>query len=142
MKVTAGFLLVRIGERRVGLQLNQVQEVVQVGEVHPVPVRDTAVRGLVRVHGRMVPLVHLGLLLEGKAGPAVPSSTGVVVALADRRICLEVDDAEVLAREVVLPVPPGEALPWALGVARYGEWLVPILDLPAISSRLMETAAT
>lgn len=142
MKATAGFLLVRIGERRVGLQLHQVQEVVLFGEVHPVPVRDTAVRGLVRVHGQLVPLVHLGSLLEGKGGPAVPSSTGVVVTLGDRRICLEVDDAEVLAHEVVLPAPPGEALPWALGVARYGEWLVPILDLPAIGSRLTEAAAT
>jgi chemotaxis signal transduction protein len=142
VKVRAGFLLVRIGDRRVGLQLHQVLEVVQVGEVHPVPVRDNAVRGLVRIHGRLIPLVHLGSLLEGKAGPAEPGSTGVVIALTDRRICLEVDDAEVLAHEPVLPAPPGEALPWALGVARYGERLVPILDLPAISSRLMEAAAT
>jgi chemotaxis signal transduction protein len=43
-----------------------VLEVVPLGEVHPVPVMETAVRGLVAVHGRMLPLVHLASLLEGR----------------------------------------------------------------------------
>ena len=136
-----GFLLVRVGERRLGLLLEQVREVIQLGEVHPVPVRESAVRGLIHVHGRMLPLAHLGSLLDGISCPAQLSTVGVIVALADRRICLELDDAEVLARDPVLPVPPGDSLPYAIGVARYKEWLVPILDLPAISSRMMEAAA-
>ena len=138
---TKGFLLVRVGERRLGLLLEQVLEVIQLGEVHAVPVRESAVRGLIHVHGRMLPLAHLGSLLDGTRCPLQMGTVGVVVALTDRRICLEVDDAEILAREPVLPVPPGDSLPWAVGVARYGDWLVPILDLPAISSRLTEAAA-
>jgi purine-binding chemotaxis protein CheW len=137
-----GFLLVRVDGRRLGLQLGQVLQVVQLGDVRPVPVTDMAVRGLVSVHGRMLPLVHLGALLEGKGCPAGAGGMGVVVTLGGRRFCLEVDDAEVLVREPVLPVPPGEALPWAVGVARYAEGLVPLLDLPALSSRLTEAAAT
>jgi chemotaxis signal transduction protein len=140
VKITGGFLLVRVGERRLGLQLEQVLEVIQLGEVHSVPVRESAVRGLIRVRGRMVPLAHLGSLLDGTPCPVQLSTVGVVIALAGRRLCLELDDAEVLARDPVLPVPPGDSLPWALGVARCGEWLVPILDLPAISSRLTEAA--
>jgi chemotaxis signal transduction protein len=136
-----GFLLVRVGERRLGLLLEQVLEVIQLGEVHPVPVGQLAVRGLIHVHGRMLPLAHLGCLLDGTSCPVQVGTVGVVVALADRRICLELDDAEVLARDPVLPVPPGDSLPWAIGVARHKEWLVPILDLPAISSRLTEAAA-
>jgi hypothetical protein len=42
----------------------------------------------------------------------------------------------------VLPVPPGETLPWAVGLARVEEDLVPVLDAVAISSRLMETVPT
>jgi len=53
-----------------------------------------------------------------------------------------VEDAEVLVRETALPVPPGETLPWAVGVARHAEGLVPLLDLPALSSRLTEAAAS
>jgi hypothetical protein len=65
---------------------------------------------------------------------------GVVITVDGRRICLEIEEAEILVREAALPVPPGETLPWAIGVARHGEALVPLLDLPALSSRLMEAA--
>jgi hypothetical protein len=69
-------------------------------------------------------------------------NVGVVVNLSGRRVCLEVEDAEVLVRGTALPVPPGETLPWAVGVARHAEGLVPLLDLPALSSRLTEAAAS
>jgi chemotaxis signal transduction protein len=117
----SGFLLVRVGERRVGLQLAHVVEVTHLSEV---------------------PLVHLGSLLDHKSCPPGSGTIGVVVILTGRRVCLEVDDAEVLVREPVLPVPPGEALPWAVGVARYGDGLVPLLDLAALSSRFTEAAVT
>jgi chemotaxis signal transduction protein len=137
------FLLVRVGQRRLGLLLDQVLEVIQLKEVHPVPVVETAVRGLIAVHGRMLPLVHLGSLLEGSPPPDGDGGTmGVVVSVAGKRVCLEVEDAELLVREAVLPVPAGEGLPWAVGVARYAGGLVPLLDLPALSSRLTEAAAT
>lgn len=140
MSAKSGFLLVRAGQRLVGLPLTQVLEVTSVGEVHPVPVIDRAMRGLVAVHGRTMPLVHLESLLDGKPCPATTGSVGVVVAVDGRRICLEIEEAEILVRERALPVPPGETLPWAIGVARHGEDLVPLLDLPALSSRLMEAA--
>jgi hypothetical protein len=55
-------------------------------------------------------------------------------------MCLEIEEAEILVRDPVMPVPPGETLPWAIGVARHGDNLVPLLDLPALSSRLLEAA--
>ena len=57
-------------------------------------------------------------------------------------MCLEIDDAEVVVRQPAMPVPPGSTLPWAIGVARYSEELVPLLDLTALSSRFMEVAPT
>ncbi len=136
-----GFLLVRSDSRRIGLPLAQVLGVVLLGDVRPVPVVLPAVRGLVAVHGRMLPLIHLGALLTG--GPSLTrGDVGVIVSVDGRRVCLEVEDAEILVREAALSVPPGEALPWAVGVARYGDGLVPLLDLAALSTRLMEVAAT
>ena len=137
----SGFLLVRAGDRRVGLDLSQVIEVTQLGPVHPVPAVEPALRGVVAVHGRMVPVVHLGSLLAGVGYPAETGGVAVLVKLDGGRVCFEVDEAEILMREPALPVPPGEALPWAVGVARHPEGLVPLLDLPALSSRLMEAAA-
>lgn len=139
---SGGFLLVRAGGRRVGLEVSQVLEVTQLGPVYPLPAVEPAIRGISAVQGRMMLVVHLGSLLAGVRCPAEVGSIAVLVALDGRRICLEVDEAEILMREPALPVPPGEALPWAVGVARHSDGLVPLLDLSALSSRLMEAAST
>jgi chemotaxis signal transduction protein len=136
-----GFLLVRAGSRSVGLELSHVIAIAQLGEVRPVPVIEPAVRGLVAVHGRMVPLVHLASLLEGTAYPPHAGTVGVVVMVGGRRVCLEVEEADTLLREPALPVPPGETLPWVVGVARHAGELVPLLDLSALSSRLLEATS-
>jgi chemotaxis signal transduction protein len=138
---TGGFLLVRAGNRRVGLELSQVIEVTQLGTVHPVPGVEPALRGIAAIHGRMVPVIHLGSLLDAVAYPAEPGSVGVLVNVEGRRVCLEIEDAEILVHEAALPVPPGETLPWAVGVARHSSGLVPLLDLSALSSRLMEAGS-
>ena len=140
-RAAGGFLLVRTGRRRVGLALSHVVEVAQVGAVHPVPSVEPAVRGVVAVHGRLVPVVHLGALIEAIPCPPASSSLVVVVALDGRKICLEIDDAEIVVREPALPVPPGSTLPWAVGVARHPEGLVPLLDLEALSSRFTEVSS-
>jgi chemotaxis signal transduction protein len=138
----AGFLLVRAGGRGVGLELAHVLEIAQLGVVHPVPAVEPAVRGVVAMQGRTTPVVHLGALLEGASHPTEPGGVGVLVAVNGRRLCLEVDEAETLSQETALPVPPGEAMPYAIGVARHGDVLVPLLDLTALSSRLMESSST
>ncbi|HJR15379.1 MAG TPA: chemotaxis protein CheW [Gemmatimonadales bacterium] len=137
-----GFLLVRTGARRVGLELAQVIEVIQVGTVHHVPSREPAVRGVADVHGRIMPVVHLGALLDCADCPAAGGDLVVVVLVDGRRVCLEIDDAEVVVREAALPVPPGSSLPWAIGVARHAGELVPLLDLTALSSRFVEALPT
>jgi len=37
-----------------------------------------------------------------------------------------------------VPVPPGQALPWALGVVRTAHEVVPVLDVAAVGNRLVE----
>ena len=64
-----------------------------------------------------------------------------VVTVDGRRVGLEIDDAEVVVREPALPVPPGATFPWAIGVARHPEGLVPLLDLAALSARFMEASS-
>jgi chemotaxis signal transduction protein len=138
-RAEGGFLVVRTGARRVGLELAQVIEVIQVSAVHPVPSQEPAVRGVVNVNGRIMAVVHLGALLEsGICPPASGDLIVVVVTVDGLRVCLEIDDAEVVVREPALPVPPGSTLPWAIGVARHADELVPLLDLTALSARFIE----
>jgi chemotaxis signal transduction protein len=135
-----GWLLVRAGGRRVGLALDQVIEVLDLGPVYPVPSTEPAVRGVTSSRGRLVPLVHLASLLDGPGIAASGGGTAVMVRLGGRRVCLEVDDAEEVLREPGLPVPEDASLPFAVAVARQPDGIVPLLDLTAIGARISETA--
>ncbi len=138
----AGHLLVRARQRLVGLPLDQVVEVLDPGAAFSVPSREPSMRGVAIVRGRILPLVHLGALLDGAPCPVQRSETAVLVELAGRRLCLEVEDAESVLYEPGLPVPPGSTLPWAAAVARTEAGLVPLLDLVALGSRISETPAS
>jgi purine-binding chemotaxis protein CheW len=134
-----GFLLVRAEGRMYGLPVGRVLEVADVGQVLDVPRALPAVRGLTPLRGRLVPLIHLAALLTGGAAPAAPGRTVVLVELGrggGRQVAFEVDDADAVVREPVLPVPRGQSLPWATGVAEQDGTLVPILDLEALGDRI------
>ncbi len=135
-----GWLLVRAGGRRVGLSLEQVVEVLDLGPVYPVPSLDRAVRGVTASRGRLVPLVHLAALLDERIASDSGGGTAVLMRIGPRRVCLEVDEAEEVLREPGLPVPPEVSLPFAVAVSRQPEGIVPLLDLTAVGARISETA--
>ena len=141
MSAGAGHLLVRAGGRVVGLPLTQVVEVLDPGTAFPVPSIEPAVRGVAVIRGRILPLVHLGALLEGRPCPPERTEIGVLVEVGGRRLCLEIDEAESVLYERGLPVQAGNALPWAAGVARTEHGLIPLLDLAALGTRFSETSA-
>ncbi len=136
----AGWLLVRAGGRLAGLPLSRVVEVLPPGGVHSVPSRESFVRGIASVRGRLVIVVHLGAMLEGVPCPPVRGEASVMVEVDGRRLCLEVDDAEEVLLGTGLPIPHGTTLPWASAVARHRDGLVPLLDLDALGARIRETA--
>jgi chemotaxis signal transduction protein len=133
-----GYLLVRAEGKAYGLPVNRVLEVGDAGEVLAVPRSLPAMRGLTPLRGRLVPLVHLAAFLTGRAAPPIPEHrTVVLVELGGRPVALEVDEADAVVREQPLPVPRGQMLPWAAGVAEGEEGeLVPILDFDALSEKL------
>jgi len=134
--VSVGFLLVRAERRAYGLPLDRVVEVADLTEVLEVPRAEAAMRGLTPLRGRLVPLVHLAAFLGQRAPPVERGRAVVLVELHGRFVALEVDDAEAVVREAALPLPEGESLPWATGVAPRQDGLVPILDLDALGDRI------
>ncbi len=136
-----GYLLVRAGGRRVGLALAQVVEVLDPGPTYPVPAVEPAVRGVTSVRGRILPLIHLGALLEGTGCPEARGEVAIVVRLDGRTLCLEVEEAETVLKDPGLAVPSGTALAWAVAVARTDDGLVPLLDLTALGARIKEDPA-
>jgi chemotaxis signal transduction protein len=135
------YLLVTIGGREVGLAIEHVLEVVDLAGTFPVPAQEPAMRGVVDVRGRLIPVFHLGALLDGSGCPDARSDVGILARLSGAQVCLEVDAAEAVVAEAVLPVPPGERLPWAVGVAQREGTLVPILDIKALGARLQGAGA-
>jgi len=137
-----GYLLVRAEGRAYGLPVGRVLEVADAGRVLDVPRSLPAVRGLTPLRGRLVPLIHLGAFLGGRAAPPEAGRTVVLVELrgggggGDRQVAFEVDDADAVVREQAMPVPRGQSLPWAVGVAERDGALVPILDLEALGDRI------
>ncbi|OLB48840.1 MAG: hypothetical protein AUI08_09760 [Gemmatimonadetes bacterium 13_2_20CM_2_65_7] len=120
-----------------GLPVGRVLEVGDATEVLSIPRKLPAVRGLTPLRGRLVPLIHLGAFLSGRPAPAVEGVlTVVLVELAGKQVAFEVDDADAVVREEPLPVPRGQTLPWAAGVAERESGLVPILDLDALGDRI------
>lgn len=145
-----GYLLVRADGKSYGLPVGRVLEVGDATEVLAIPRKLPAVRGLTPLRGRLVPVIHLGAFLAGKEAPASDpvggARTVVLVQLGvgggsaggGRQVAFEVDDADAVVREEPLPVPRGQTLPWAVGVAEQADdaGLVPILDLDALGDRI------
>ena len=132
-----GYLLVRSEGKSYGLPVGAVLEVGDATEVLSIPRKLPAVRGLTPLRGRLVPLIHLGAFLSGRPAPAVEGVlTVVLVELAGKHVAFEVDDVDAVVREQPLPVPRGQTLPWAAGVAERENGLVPILDLDALGDRI------
>jgi purine-binding chemotaxis protein CheW len=137
-----GYLLVRAGGQSYGLPVARVLEVGDATEILSVPRKIPSVRGLTPLRGRLVPLVHLGAFLTGGDVPAAERAAARTVVLVElgggarKQVAFEVDDVDAVIREQPLPVPPGQALSWASGVAAQGDRLVPILDLDALGDRI------
>ena len=134
----SGYLLVTAGGRPVGLPVEYLEAVTECGAYSMVPSSEPALRGVATVRGTTVPVVHLGTLLSGGVLPAERGGTAVLVTIGGRKLCLEVDDADIVVHEPAMPVPPDAAMPWARAVVRRPEGLVPLLDLSALGARLME----
>jgi chemotaxis signal transduction protein len=130
-----------VGSRRIGLPLADVIEVIEPGPVYPVPAQEAAVRGVTTAREDIMPLVHLGALLDGTPCPERRGAATILVRVDGRPICLEVDDAEEVLNEPGHPVPRGSTLPFAAAVARGPDGLVPLLDLTALVARISETTS-
>lgn len=130
------YLLVRSGPARYGVPLADVVEVVDAMEVVRVPGAHPAVRGVSPVRGRLLPRVHLDGLLKGQAGPADPPPTLIVAGRAERSVAFEVDEVDLQAQGDILPLPAEWEGPSAIGVARHGGEMVPVLDVRALVARL------
>ena len=132
------YLTVRAGTRWMGLPLLSVVEVVTVETVLPAPARHHALRGVVPIRDRLLPLIHLGAFVSGEELGEY-STTAVVVTEGVLSIALEVDEADDVVRDAPDPARNDADVSWTLGLATAGDRVMPIIDIAALVDRLRET---
>jgi len=134
---TAGFLVVRTGVERYGVDLASVEEVVDLAVPATVPGRLPAFRGVTRWRGRHLSVLHLGALMEGAAPPPERGDTALVVRLGGSAVALEVDAVEDVVEGGGASVGASQTA-GASGVWQVGGALVTMLDLAALAERVAE----
>lgn len=136
MNQRSELLMVRAGQRLLGLPINSVRAVVDVAAPTPVPATRPALRGVIPAQGRLVPLFSLGILLDGAAVEESATATGVVMELEGKVLCLEVDEALAVVSETLLPMARDAGLPWASALVERNEHFIPVLDINLLAGLL------
>jgi chemotaxis signal transduction protein len=116
--------------------LDQVLEVVDGFEVSLAPSVHASVRGVTRMRGKSLPLVHLASLIANDAAPEKRGDTAVLGRCAGSLVAFEIDDADAVASDEQEAVPDVWRLPWVRGVVRKEGTIVPVIDLDVLGERL------
>jgi chemotaxis signal transduction protein len=124
-------LLLRLGGRRYGLPLGQVERVLPMAAVCPLPDQPTGMLGVLNLHGAVLPVVDPRPRL-GLASPAWTADQRLVVlATASQRFLLWVDELEDVvdhAAEALSAIGSADGQRLTTHVLRWGDELVPILS--------------
>ncbi len=133
--MTALFLLARIAGRDVAIPSAQVESVVDIGVVTPVPRAAAVVRGLAALRSRVVTVIDTAVAL-GRAPPPA-AARAVIVRRDGHDYALLVEALEDIEPLVLQPLANGIALdamwgPIALGVVERDGEPVLAIDLVAL----------
>jgi len=131
-------MLVRVGDRQVCLMVGSLVEVIELTAPFPVPSATPALRGLIPVRERLVPVLHLGAALAGEACPDRLGEMVVIASVEERMIGLEVDYASEVTPALVDPLPEDLLVPGAVGVVQREGLFLPVIDVALLGAQLID----
>lgn len=103
-------VLARVGERRIAFDAAEIEAVIDVGDVTPVPLAPPHIRGLTAVRSQVLTVVDVESALESRAA-ATPRRRALVVTRDKHSYALLVDAVE----EVAAPQSASAQVPPMLG---------------------------
>jgi len=121
-----------------GIPIEQVREVIRVGEITRVPQARLHVRGVTNLRGRVLAVVEIRTRMGLPAAEITPRSRVVVVGVHDRILGILVDGVSQVVKvpaETVAPAPEEVLSPgtdYITGVARWNSRLIMLLDLEKV----------
>ena len=121
-----------------GIPIEQVREVIRVGEITRVPQARLHVRGVTNLRGRVLAVVEIRTRMGLPAAEITPRSRVVVVGVHDRILGILVDGVSQVVKvptETIAPAPEEVLSPgtdYITGVARWNSRLIMLLDLEKV----------
>ena len=103
------YLLARMADRAVAISADQVESVVDIGPLVPVPGAPCEVEGLAALRSRVMTVIGSRAAL-GAADRAAPTPRAVVSLIDGHRYAILVDSLEDVAAFECRPLPPGLSL--------------------------------
>ena len=134
------FLLAQMADTEVAISTDQVESVIDIGAVVPVPNAAPAVQGLAALRSRVVTVVSARMALDPGAARATPGRA-VVTVIDGHHYAILVQSLEDVADAEMAPLPPGftQGEAWtsiARGVVDHGGEPRLAIELSALVSRL------
>jgi purine-binding chemotaxis protein CheW len=121
-----------------GIPIEQVREVIRVGEITRVPQARLHVRGVTNLRGRVLAVVEIRTRMGLPAAEITSRSRVVVVGVHDRILGILVDGVSQVVKvptETIAPAPEEVLSPgtdYITGVARWNSRLIMLLDLEKV----------
>ena len=131
-----GVLVCGVGSWRIAFLAGALDEVVPVARLDPIPDAPPWVRGLLNLRGARVPVVDLGVRLEGTSRPVHPDDAILVCSVGNRRVGFQVEHLlgiRRVSREAVEPAPVDSTFSaYVLGVVEIDATCVLVLSTEAL----------
>jgi purine-binding chemotaxis protein CheW len=130
------YLIARIAERHVAIPTMQVESVIDLGEVMPVPLSPLAVRGVVAIRSRVVTVIDTDVTL-GLAPAPDDRRRAVITASDGHHYAMLVESLDEVETFAVQPLSSGVALGqgWkacARGIVEHAGEPMLVVDLTAL----------
>jgi purine-binding chemotaxis protein CheW len=131
-------LVCSVGESRVGILLESVQEAVRIARLTPLPEASPWVPGLLNLRGRLVPVIDLQARVTRSRRKPLLSDLVVVCSLQERSVGVLVQEilgvVDIQATDVE-PAPEGVALaPYLLGIAHHDEQPALVISIESLAA--------
>ena len=143
-EVSEELLVFKIEQRFFGLAVSAVERVQRAVEVSPLPDAPAGIRGVINVHGRMIPVIDL-LPLSGMAVKPIRASDQFILAqsptwkvaiVADEVLgVIERDESQLIVADEIVP-----GLASIRGATQFQGEVVVIYDLDRLLSKEVATA--
>jgi purine-binding chemotaxis protein CheW len=117
-------LVFEVGKQRYGISTQDVQEIVRVVAITPLPNAPAIVEGVINLRGAVVPVLDVRARFGLPAKAPMPSDQLVIAYAGSRRVALRVDRALEL-----ISIDPAEVTPAHL-LARRVQYLAGVARLP------------